>query len=65
LKYSQAFSEGLKIKQGNDDVWNATVGVNRRNDGKQIINDWLGINYMEKTRTFLEMGYRYVHKYIT
>jgi hypothetical protein len=44
---------------------NATVGVNWCNDGEYVINGWLSRNCMEKTRTFPEVGYRYVHKYCT
>jgi hypothetical protein len=30
----------------------ATVGVNQRNDGEQVINSWLHRNSMEKMRMF-------------
>jgi hypothetical protein len=41
------------------------VRVNRCNDGEHVINGWMSKNCIEKTRTFLEIGYRYVHKYYT
>jgi hypothetical protein len=54
----------LKIKNKAKMMYkNATMGVNRHNDGEQVINSWLSRNCMEKMRTFSEIDYRYVHKY--
>jgi hypothetical protein len=38
------------------------VGLNRHNDGNQVINSWLGRNCIKKTLMFLEIGYRVGYK---